>query len=75
MMNQVSTYTLPMYYDLELVYASVVHTRLPPFCSFSQDAYRFEPINHFGQYEVSGYVSDSLNQQNPFSFKVEVINT
>jgi hypothetical protein len=75
MMNQASTYTLPMYYDLELIFATVTHTRLPPFCTFLQDAYRFEPINHFGQYEVSGYISDSLNQQNPFSFKVEVINT
>jgi hypothetical protein len=53
----------------------VTHTKLPPFCTFSEDAYIFEPINHVGEFEVSGYISDILNQQTPFSFKVEVINS
>jgi hypothetical protein len=75
MMNKVSTYAMPTYYDLEHLPVTVKHTKLPPFCTFSEDVYQFEPITHFGQFEVSGYISDSLNQQTPFSFKVEVINT
>ena len=66
---------MPTYYDLELLPVTIVHTKLPPFCTFSEDAYQFEPITDFGQFEVSGYISDSLNQQAPFSFKVEVINS
>jgi hypothetical protein len=66
---------MPTYYDLELLPVTVVHSKLPPFCTFAEDAYQFEPITHFGQFEVSGYISDSLNQQTLFSFKVEVINT
>jgi hypothetical protein len=68
MMNKVSNYTLPTYFDLELLPVTVTHTKLPPFCSFSKDTYRFEPITHFGQFKVSGYISDSLDQQTPFSF-------
>ena len=75
MMNKVSTYAMPTYYDLELLPVTVKHTKLPPFCTFSEDVYQFEPISHFGQYEVSGYISDSLNQTTSFSFKVEVINS
>jgi hypothetical protein len=75
MMNYVSTYALPTYFDLEMLPVTVTHTQLPPFCTFSEDIYKFEPITHFGQHKVSGYISDSLNQQNPFSFKVEVINS
>jgi hypothetical protein len=74
-MNQVSTYTLPTYFDLEQLPVTVKHIILPPFCTFSEDVYKFEPITHFGQYKVSGYISDSLNQRTPFSFKVEVINS
>ena len=75
MMNKVSTYALPTYYDLETLPVTVEHTLLPPFCTFSEDIYQFEPITYFGQFNVKGYISDSLNQQTPFSFKVEVINT
>jgi hypothetical protein len=57
-MNQVSTYIMPTYYDLEMLPVSVEHTKLPPFCTFSEDAYIFEPITHFGQFEVAGYISD-----------------
>jgi hypothetical protein len=35
MMNKFSTYTMPIYFDLELLPVSVVHTKLPPFCTFS----------------------------------------
>jgi hypothetical protein len=66
---------MPTYYDLEQLPVTVEHTKFPPFCRFSEDVYRFEPFNHFGQFEVSGYISDSLNQMTLFSFKVEVINT
>jgi hypothetical protein len=66
---------MPTYFDLEMLSTSVEHTKLPPFCEFSDDVYKFEPITHFGQFEVSGYISDSLNQRTPFSFKVEVVNT
>jgi hypothetical protein len=75
MMNQVSTYTLPTYFDLEQLPVTVKHIILPPFCTFSEDVYKFEPIAHFGQFKVSGYISDSLNQRTPYSFKVEVINS
>jgi hypothetical protein len=61
MMNQVSTYILPTYYDLEMLPVTVTHTKLPPFSIYSEDAYILEPINYFGQFEVSGYISDSLN--------------
>jgi hypothetical protein len=61
MMNKVSTYALPIYYDLEMLPVTEKHTLLPPFCSFSDDIYYFEPITHLGQFEVSGYLSDSLN--------------
>jgi hypothetical protein len=74
-MNQLSTYTLPSFFDLEQLPVSVKHTILPPFCTFSDDAYIFEPIAHFGSFKVSGYLSDSLNQRTPFSFMVEVLNT
>ena len=74
-MNQVSTYSLPTYFDLELLPVTVTHTNLPPFCTFSDDTYTFEPISHFGKFEVSGYLSDSLIQTTSFSFKVEVINS
>ena len=66
---------MPTYYDLEQLPVTVVNTKLPPFCTFSEDVYQFEPLTHFGQYEVSGYISDSLNQQTPFFFKVEVTNS
>jgi hypothetical protein len=66
---------MPVYFDLEQLPVTVKHTKLPLFCTFSEDTYHFEPITHFGQFEVSGFISDSLNQQTPFSFKVEVINT
>jgi hypothetical protein len=75
MMNHLSNYTLPTYFDLELLPVTVTHTKLPPFCTFSEDVYTFKPISDFGQFEVSGYISDSLNQQTHFSFKVEIINT
>ena len=68
-------YTLPTYFDLEMLSTSVVHTKLPPLCKFSEDVYKFEPIIHFGQFEVFGYIYDSLNQRTIFSFKVEVLNT
>ena len=74
-MNQVSTYTMPMYFDLEMLPVTVEHNKLPPFCIFSEDVYRFDPLTHFGQFEVSGHLSDSLNQKTPFSFKVVVTNT
>jgi hypothetical protein len=54
MMNKVSTYALPTYFDLEMLPVTVKHTKLPPFCTFSEDVYKFEPITHFGQFEVSG---------------------
>jgi hypothetical protein len=66
---------LPIFFDLELLPVTVMHTQLPPFCTFSVNAYKFEPVTHFGQFEVSGSISDSLNEQTFFSFKVEVINT
>jgi hypothetical protein len=75
MMNNVSTYAMPLFIDLELLPLTVVHTNLPPFCTFSEVDYILEPITHFGKFEVSGYISDSLDQQTPFSFKIEVINT
>ena len=74
-MNEVSTYSLPPYFDVELLPVTVTHTNLPPFCTFSDDIYRFEPISHFGKFEVSGYLSDSLMQTTSFSFKVEVTNS
>jgi hypothetical protein len=74
-MNQVSTYSLPTYYDLELLPVTVTHTIMPPFSTFSDDTYTFEPISHFGKFEVSGYLSDSLMQKTSFSFKVEVTNS
>ena len=66
---------MPTYYDLELLLVTLVHSKLPPFCTFADNTYKFEPITHFGLFEVAGYISDSLNQQTLFSFKVEVINT
>jgi hypothetical protein len=66
---------MPTYYDLELLPMTVFHTKLPPFCIFTEDVYQFKPITHFGLFEVFGHISDSLNQKTPFSFKVEVINT
>jgi hypothetical protein len=66
---------MPLYFDLEVLPVTLVHTKLPSFCSFSEVAYQFEPIEHFGLFEVSGYISDSLGQQTSFSFKVQVINT
>jgi hypothetical protein len=54
---------------------TVIHTNLPPFCKFSEDIYTFEPISHYGMFEVSGYLSDSLEQKTSFSFKVEVTNS
>jgi hypothetical protein len=74
-MNQVSTYSLPTYFDLELLPVKVTHINLPPFCTFSEMIYTFEPMYNFGKFEVSGYLSDSLMQTTSFSFKVEVINT
>jgi hypothetical protein len=74
-MNQVSTYSLPTYFDLELLPVTLTHTNLPSFCTFSDDIYTFEPISHFGKFEVSVYLSDSLMQTTPFSFKVEVTNS
>jgi antitoxin component YwqK of YwqJK toxin-antitoxin module len=74
-MNQVSTYSLPTYYDLELLPVTVNHSKMPPFCTFSEDIYTFEPISHFGKFEVSGYLSDSLMQKRSFSFNVEVTNS
>ena len=74
-MNEVSTYSLPTYFDVELLPVTVTHTNLPPFCTFSDDIYTFEPISHFGKFEVSGYLSDSLMQTTSFSFKVEVTNS
>ena len=50
MMNKVTTYTLPTYFDLEMLPVTVTHTKLPPFCTFSEDVYQFEPITHFGQF-------------------------
>jgi hypothetical protein len=61
MMNKVSTYSLPTYYDLEMLPVAVKHTKLPTFCIFSEDIYQFEPITHLGKFEVSGFISDSLN--------------
>jgi hypothetical protein len=61
MMNHVSTYMMPTYYDLEMLPVTVTHKKLPRFCTFSEDAYILEPTNDFGQFEVSGYISDSLN--------------
>ena len=75
MMNQVSTYSLPTYFDLELLSVTVTHTILPPFCTFSDDIYTFEPKSHFGKFEVSGYLSDSLMQKTFFAFEVIVTNT
>jgi hypothetical protein len=49
-MNQVSTYSLPTYFDLELLPVKVIHTNLPPFCTFSEDIYTFEPISHLGSF-------------------------
>jgi hypothetical protein len=66
---------MPTYFDLEMLPVTVKHTKLPPFCKFSNDVYKFEPITHFGLFEVSGYISDSLNKQTYFKFKVEVVNT
>ena len=66
---------MPLYIDLEMLPMSLVHTNLPPFCTFSGVAYQFEPTSHFGSFEVSGYISDSLDQQTPFSFEVIVTNT
>jgi hypothetical protein len=74
-MNQVSTYCLPTYFDLELLPVTLTHTKLPPFCTFSDDIYTFEPISNFGKFEVSGYLSDSLMKKTSFSFKVEVTNS
>ena len=34
MMNYVSTYTMPTYFDLEMLPVTVEHTKLPPFCTF-----------------------------------------
>ena len=48
MMNKVSSYTMPINFDLENLPVTAVHTKLPPFCSFSKDIYQFEPITHFG---------------------------
>ena len=59
-MNEVSTYSLPTYFDLELLPVKVTHINLPPFCTFSEDIYTFEPISQFGKFEVSGFLSDSL---------------
>jgi hypothetical protein len=53
---------MPLYNDLELLPVTVKHTKLPPFCKFSENAYIFEPITHFGIFEVKGYISDSLDQ-------------
>ena len=61
LMNKVSIYAIPTYFDLEMLPVTVTHTKLPPFCVFTDDVYQFEPITHFGQFEVSGYISDSLN--------------
>jgi hypothetical protein len=74
-MNKVSFYVMPLFIDLDVLPLTLVHTKLPPFCTFKEVTYQFEPIYHFGQFEVSGYISDSLGQQTPFSFKVQVINS
>jgi hypothetical protein len=66
---------MPTYYDLELLPVTVTHAIMPPFCTFSEDIYTFEPISHFGKFEVSGYLSDSLMQKTYFSFKVELTNS
>ena len=66
---------MPTYFDLELLPVTVTHAIMPPFCTFSDDIYTFEPISHFGKFEVSGYLSDSLMQKTSFSFEVLVINT
>jgi hypothetical protein len=51
MMNSNSTYALPIYYDFELLPVTVVHTKMPPFCTFSSgDIYQFEPVSHFGHF-------------------------
>ena len=49
-MNKVSTYKMPTYFDLELLPVAVFHTILPPFCTFSEDVYKFNPVAHFGQF-------------------------
>jgi hypothetical protein len=61
-MNKLTTYALPTYFDLEMLPVIVTHTKLPPFCTFSEDVYQFDPIAHFGFFEVEGYLSDSLNE-------------
>jgi hypothetical protein len=66
---------MPTYFDLEMLPVAVKHTKLPPLCTFKEDVYKFKPITHFGLFEVSGYISDSLNQQTYFKFKVDVVNT
>jgi hypothetical protein len=66
---------MPTYFDLEMLPVTVTHIKLPPFCTYSEETYIFEPITHFGSFEVLGYISDSLDQQTPFSFKIEVINS
>jgi hypothetical protein len=48
MMNKATTYGLPTYFDLEMLPVTVTHTKLPPFCSFSEDVYQLEPITHLG---------------------------
>jgi len=55
-MNKVSFFHLPTYFDLEKLSVTVEHTKLPPFCTFSEDIYKFEPIAHFGRFEVLGYI-------------------
>jgi hypothetical protein len=52
---------MPIYFDLEMLAVTVEHTKLPPFCTFSEDVYQLEPLTHYGIFEVSGYISDSLN--------------
>jgi hypothetical protein len=52
---------MPTYFDLEMLPVTVTHTKLPSFCTISEDAYIFEPITDIGNFEVSGYISDSLN--------------
>jgi hypothetical protein len=49
---------MPKYFDNEQLPVTVTHKKLPPFCKFSEDVYTFEPITHFGKFEVSGYISD-----------------
>jgi hypothetical protein len=56
MMNRASSYTMPTYFDLELLPVTVVNTKIPPFCTFFEDTYLFEPITDFGKFEVSGYI-------------------